>query len=82
MIPAAHYAMLKRLLAQPAIERPYLLRVAPSVHKVAGMHKNISIGKALDPVVEAVGVGNDHKAHWSTSVSRTRNAVIALDSPA
>jgi hypothetical protein len=56
VIAGADHAVFERLRSKPAIEGPNILRIIPRVHKIAGMHQNISVGKTFYPVVESVGV--------------------------
>jgi hypothetical protein len=59
------------------------LRLSPDVsvrvHKIAGVHQNISGGKILYPVVKRVGAGNYHDTHRLSLIFRTKTDSIALD---
>ena len=53
VIAGAHNDMLERLFSKPTVEGQNILWAIARVHKIASVNQNISVGKTLDPVVQA-----------------------------
>jgi hypothetical protein len=68
MVSGADYALFERLLTQPPVEGRNIPQIESGIHKVAGMDQNVSIGKTLNSVVEAMRVGNHYQAHSMTLI--------------
>jgi hypothetical protein len=76
--------MLEVLPSQPPIERNNILYVVPRVHQVSRMNENVSFGERRYPVLPAMRIGEEDKAHgivfrlWGDLLRRSEGIICAV----